>query len=93
VTGPSYQPFALGAVVGAPVSVGAVLSTLIPLTVAVAVLPATSIAVPVTDWFAPSSTDTGAVQPPTAMPEPPSVHVKDTVTSVLFQPAPFAAGV
>ena len=53
VTAVLYQPFAFGDVVGAPDSVGAVLSTLMPLTVAVAVLPARSAAVPVTDWPAP----------------------------------------
>src|SRR4051794_33904044 len=93
VTGPSYQPAPFGAVVGVPVNNGAVLSTLMSATVAVAVFPAVSIAVPVTDWPAPSSTETGAVQPATAIPEPESVHVNDTVTSVLFQPAVFAAGV
>src|SRR5262245_16855479 len=63
-----------------------------PLTVVLAELPATSTAVPMTDWFAPSCRVTGAVQPAIAMPEPVSVHVNDTVTSVLLQPAPFGAG-
>ena len=42
-----YQPAALGSVVGAPVTTGAVLSMLILSTVTLAVLPATSTTVPV----------------------------------------------
>ena len=71
--------------------VGLVLSML---TVAgsVAVLPALSIAVPVTGWSPPSVvTVCGAVQ--LAMPDSAwSAQVKVTVTSALFQPLPFAAG-
>ena len=54
VTGPLYQPAALGLLVAAALSVGAVLSTLMPDSVALPWLPATSVAVPVADWFAPS---------------------------------------
>src|SRR6266536_4173062 len=52
VTLPWYQPAAFGAVVGAPLRVGATLSILMPLTVALALLSALSTAVPVTAWFA-----------------------------------------
>ncbi len=53
--------------------------------VAVAVLPALSVAVPRTAWPAPSSEMTReGVQE--AMPEPVSSHVKETVTLLLFQP-------
>jgi hypothetical protein len=73
------------------VTAGAVLSMLMPFRVLEAVFPATSVQVPVTDWFAPSVvTDwvTGDV-----VPDPPvSVQVQLTVTFVLFQPAPLAAG-
>src|SRR3954469_16784989 len=54
VIGPAYQPAPFGAVVGAPLSVGAALSTLTPLSVAPAVLPAVSTAVLVAVWLAPS---------------------------------------
>ncbi|HEY5424193.1 MAG TPA: hypothetical protein VIK05_12005 [Ilumatobacteraceae bacterium] len=85
-----YQPFALAAVVGKPVSVGAVRSTLMALTVVDAVLPAGSTAVPVTDWFAPW-VETVAFGPHevTAFR---SEHVKLTATEVLFQPFAFATG-
>src|SRR3954467_1450164 len=59
----------------------------------VAVLPAVSTAVPVTVWLAPSPvTVWGAVQ--LAMPDKLdwSSQLKVTVTSVLFQPLPLAAG-
>src|SRR2546422_9061694 len=54
VTLPLYQPLLVGALVGAPDRVGGVLSTLMPLTVALWSLPARSSATPVTDWLAPS---------------------------------------
>src|SRR5947207_59984 len=70
---------------------GAVLSMLMPLTVALALLPAMSVAVPVTLCPAPSAVSvTGGVSE--AMPEVGSAAVKVTVTSVLFQPKAFAAG-
>src|SRR6478735_9575028 len=93
VTSLLYQPFALGAVVGVPESVGAALSMLMPLTVVLVELSALSTAVPVTDWFAPlvetTTGETGCV----LMPERPSLAVKVTVTSVLFQPLALAVGV
>jgi hypothetical protein len=53
-------------------------------------LPALSVAVPVTDWFAPAATICCGVQPPLgSMPESASPHVNVTVTSVLFQPYVF----
>src|SRR5438067_1789906 len=64
---------------------------LMPLTVAEAVLPALSLAVPVTDCAAPSLLRVvGPAQLATA--ESASAQVKLTVTSLLFQPAAFAAG-
>src|SRR3954451_22758891 len=51
VTSPLYQPLPFAFVVGAPLSVGAVMSTLMPLMDAGAlVLSALSVAVPLTDW-------------------------------------------
>jgi hypothetical protein len=50
VTSSRLQPVVLGV----PVSAGAVLSTLTPVTLAVALLPAASVAVPVAVWSAPS---------------------------------------
>src|SRR5580765_2020507 len=56
-----------------------------------AVLPAVSVAAPVTTWFAPSlDTVCGGAQ--NATPERSSPHSKLTWTSVLFQPLAFAAG-
>src|SRR5437588_8691688 len=48
-----YHPAPLGLVVGAPFSVGATLSMLMLLTVALELLSAVSTAVPVADWLAP----------------------------------------
>src|SRR5688500_10947253 len=91
VTSPLYQPAAFASVVGAPASVGAVLSMLMLSTLALAVLPALSTALPSTDWFPPSlTTSTGAEQ--LAMPDSASEHSKDTLTSVLFQPKPLPSG-
>src|SRR5947209_6333435 len=67
---------------------GAVLSIL-TIATAVAVLPALSVTVPVTLWPAPSPSVVGVGQE--ATPESASLHVKLTVTSVLFQPLAFAA--
>src|SRR5438045_358702 len=91
VTSVLFQPAPLAAGVRLPPIAGAVVSML---TVAgsVALLPALSTAVPGTGWLAPAvATVVGAVQ--VAMPERASAQVKVTVTSVLFQPAPFAGGV
>ena len=52
------------------------------------VLPARSVTVSDTDWFAPSSLSTAAAgQSPSAMPDVSSSQVKLTVTGVLCQPA------
>src|SRR5947209_1796326 len=68
--------------------------SMLTLAVSVAVFPAVSLAVPVMGWLAPSvATVCGAVHPPLAgMPERLSAQLKVTVTSVLFQPFPLAAG-
>src|SRR5437870_2216167 len=60
-------------------------------TVVVAVLPATSVAVPVTDWFAPSVLRVlSAEQPPrVAMAVSVSEQVNRTVTGPLYQPLAF----
>src|SRR5262245_58519486 len=83
VTSPLYQPAAFGWLVGAPLSVGAVLSTLRAPTLVLALLPAASVAVPLTLWFLPSLSVWGAVQP--LIPERSSEHVKLTVTFALYQ--------
>src|SRR4051794_9018772 len=54
VTSVLYQPFSLGRVAGAALRLGAVLSTLMPLTVVLARLPAASVASPSTLWLPPS---------------------------------------
>src|SRR5512142_532793 len=74
------------------VIVGAVLSMLIPLAVAVAlVFPALSVQEPAADRPSPSLLSTeGVVQE--AIPERESVPAKVTVTSELFQPLLLAAG-
>ena len=89
MTSPWYQPFAFGAVVGAPVIVGAVSSTSIPSTFAVSLLPAASTAVPVADCPAPSPKFTGVVHD--AIPERESEHTKLTATSRLYQPFAFGS--
>src|SRR4051794_25837585 len=61
-TSPAYQPLAFGVVVAAPVITGAVSSTLMCATMALPLLPATSVALPVTCWSSPSPRETGAVQ-------------------------------
>src|SRR4051794_14224546 len=93
VTSPLYHPAAFGSVVATPDRVGEVVSTLMCWIVAVAVLPTLSTASPLTDCSAPSPTETG-VGPQVLMPEPAvSSQAKLTVTALLFQPLPFAAGV
>src|SRR6266581_8929254 len=72
------------------VRLGGVLSRL-TFTLAVAPLPARSVAVPEATWFSPSLLIvTGGAQLST--PDPASEQVKLTVTSVLFQPLAFASG-
>src|SRR4051812_50015530 len=61
---------------------------LIPETVNVAVLPARSVAVPVTDWLAPSAS---VVEPDrVSSPDSAALPLKLTVTSALYQPNVFA---
>src|SRR5690348_98472 len=91
VTSPLYQPFTLGAAVAAPVSVGAVSSTLMPLTPSLASLPAASDTVPPADWPAPSPIVFGAGQEPAGMPDRSSWHVKLTMTPPPYQPAALAS--
>src|SRR5215211_7685618 len=88
VTSPLYHPAALGADVTAPLSDGAVLSMSTSPTVSSPVLPATSVAVPVTDWSSPSLSVFGAEKVST--PDSSSPARKDTVTSSLYQPAALA---
>ena len=67
--------------------VGFVRSMLIPVKVFVAELPATSVAVPVALWFAPS---VNVVEPlHEATPESASAHVNDTPTGTLNHPNEF----
>src|SRR3954453_23231508 len=89
VTGPTYQPAEFLVPTTVSVMVGPVLSMLTPMVV-VAVLPALSVAVPVTIWFSPSPvTVTGLVQ--RATPDSESEQVNVTITSPLFQPRSLAA--
>src|SRR5438067_3891740 len=89
LTSALYQPLALAAAVGAPLSEGGVLSMLMPLTLALAELPAASVAVPLDVWLAPSTSVCAGGQ--LATPERASLQLKLTVTSVLFQPLALAA--
>ncbi len=92
VTSLLFQPAALAAGfwIGA-VRVGLVRSMLIPPWLAEAVLPATSVQVPLAVWPAPSSSRTSAMLALTA-PEVSSSQFHMTVTAALFQPSPLAAG-
>src|SRR5205823_2746877 len=91
VTGPLFQPEAFGAGDGVALVTGGVRSILMPATVTLPVLPATSIALPVALRLAPSPvTTTGSVSD--ATPESASAALNVTVTSPLFQPFPFGAG-
>jgi hypothetical protein len=88
-----YQPAPFGLVVGAPVSVGAVLSILIGPTLVDAELSALSTADPGT--FVPAAgVSLESVDGPAQllMPDGVSEHVKLTATSVLFHPDAFGAG-
>ncbi len=73
---------------GVPMSVGGVLSTLMPLTLSLALLPAASVTEPLTLCAVPSPSTTGSGQsvPPWAMPIPDrlSPHSKRTVTLSLY---------
>src|SRR5581483_5695400 len=69
----------------AMLTTGGVLSSF-TVVVAEALLPATSVDVPVTAWFA-LSVVTSCATGHTATPDNASEHWKDTVTSVLFHPA------
>src|SRR5690242_12640824 len=91
VTSALYQPLLLGAAVAAPLRVGSVLSTLMPVMLeASLVLSAASVAVPPALWLAPSPKVLAAGQDRT--PERPSwsAQVNVAVTSVLNQPLSFA---
>src|SRR6266571_9577719 len=71
---------------------GGVLSILIPLTVALAILPARSVAVPDADWFFPSWVST-ILDGHEATSERVSTQSKCNVTSALFQPLVLGPGV
>src|SRR5437867_3005485 len=92
-----FQPLALASGSRLPLITGAVLSMLMPPTVAdEAALPALSTQSPllVTDWPAPSPLTVAPATVSVAMPDwtgPVSAQVKETATSVLFQPLAFAA--
>jgi hypothetical protein len=83
------QPLAFAVGVTAAVITGAVKS-IFKVTDAVAVAPDASFAVPVTTWFAPCVATVCA--PGHVTGATPPLHVKVTVTLVLFQPAAFAGG-
>src|SRR3954468_9399001 len=90
MTSPLYHPLLFGDVVAAPDRVGAVLSTLTPVTEAGALaLSAKSVAVPLAAWLAPSPSTLSAVLE--ATPESASLPANETVTSLLYQPLMFAA--
>src|SRR4051794_14443818 len=91
VTSPLYQPVPFGPVVAAPVSTGAVLSTLMPVTVYEAVLPAASETSPEADWSVPSPRVTGLAHDFTPERLAWSSQVKVTVTSPLYQSLRLAA--
>jgi hypothetical protein len=57
-----FQPLAFAAGDREAAIVGAVLSMLIPLTVSLAKFPASSMAVPEADWFAPSEESTSSAE-------------------------------
>src|SRR5690348_8895544 len=103
VTSVLFQPKVLAAGVRLPVITGLVLSIFMPERLAgVAVFPAASVQLPVTVWLSPSVvtvTSSGlAAEFPVAAPDAPkeatpevlSVQTNLTVTSLLFQPFPFA---
>src|SRR5437868_2734470 len=85
VTGPLFQPCALGAVVRVPVMLGGVLSIFTAAVVCEAVLPAASCATPITPGLAPSTVTTTSAGHE-ATPEAASVQVKCAVTALVYQP-------
>jgi hypothetical protein len=85
-----YQPAGFGAVVGAPLSVGAV-SSMFTVTLMVALLSALSTAVPVTAWLEPSPVNI-LVPLQLLIPDSASEHAKLTATADRFQPFALAAG-
>src|SRR3989475_6235957 len=93
-----FQPLAFAVGSRLPLITGDVLSMLMPPTVAgEAALPALSMQSPLltTDWPAPSPLTVAPARVSVAMPdctEPLSVQLKETVTSLLFQPLAFASG-
>ena len=87
VTSALYHPLALAARSGVAVTIGGVLSILMPDITVLAELPALSVAMPVTDWSAPSPVRVvSGVTESIPEPEGSSDAVKWTVTSVLYQP-------
>src|SRR5207244_1033390 len=98
VTSVLFQPNALGGTSRAALAVGLVLSMLMLLTVdGSAALPATSTQLPVlvTVWLAPSVLTVAPATVLVATPDctaPASAQLKPTVTSTLFQPKAFGAG-
>src|SRR6266542_4054977 len=98
VTSVLFQPLAFASGLRLPLITGAVLSTLMPLTVAgEAALPALSTQSPllVTDWPAPSELTVAPATVSLAMPDctpPVSAQLKETTTSLLFQPLALARG-
>src|SRR5712691_2250004 len=86
-----FQPLPLAAGVAVAVTAGGVRSML-TVTLAEAVLPALSTAVRLTAWLAPSALTT-TVAGQVSIPESASAHVNPTLTGLLFQPLPLAAGV
>jgi hypothetical protein len=90
VTWELFHPAALGVGETTAMILGAVFDRL-TVTVVVAVLPATSVAVPVKDWPAPS-VETGTDGEQLATPEPESAQAKETVTLLVFHPLAFGAG-
>ncbi len=91
VTAPWFQPSEPASGDLELVTTGAVRSTLIEPTVAIAEFPALSVQLPVTDWSGPSvRRSTGLETVPT--PERASVQLKLTVTGTLFQPLALGPG-
>ena len=86
-----FQPAVLGAGETDAVITGAVWSTLMPLTVAEVELSAMSLAVPLVDWFAPSTANVCGTGHD-ATPESVSPHDHVKVTGALYQPLTFGAG-
>src|SRR6266542_4412131 len=93
-----FQPLALASGLRLPLITGTVLSMLMPPTVAgEAALPALSTQSPllVTDWPAPSELTVAPATVSLAMPDctpPVSAQLKETTTSLLFQPLALARG-